>query len=125
MKQRCIKIVVIVLVTVLSFTAVVSAATELSRTANLAASAPYAQTSKVTSETGNARIYGYTSNGVAAKFTILRYTTQTSYSGVYTSGELTICGTVYKNYNGLAYAGYMQTANSATGAAGSVTIYAK
>ena len=125
MKNRCMRVLALVFVTVLGFTLIVSAAGELSRTAYLSATAAYTQTSKVASEAGLTKIKGKTTNEVAAKFTILRYINQSVYTGVYTSSALVTCETQYTNYNGLAYAGYMQPAYVTYGAVGEVTIYAK
>lgn len=82
----------------------------------------YTKTPRVDSSSGEVRIYGNTTNGGEAKFTILKYTSPTAYTGVYTSAPLTSCGTAWKNYSGLAYAGYMQPYGVAQGVTGEITV---
>ena len=122
--KRSVQMVIVVVLTILCFTLVVSAA-EVSKYAQLSAAAPYAQTARANSDSGNARINGATTNGVPAIFALLKYTSPNATAGVYSSGPLTAYGTGWGNYGALAYAGYIQQRDSSSHATGGVTVYTK
>ena len=115
--------VLLVAITIFSVTAYATAPAGYDASASISGSILYAKTTKVSSSTGYAYIYGETENNVAADFSLLMYTSQTMYTAVYTVSNVSSVQSPSYNYNGLAYAGYIQRHTANVGIKGSVYLY--
>ena len=124
MKNRVMRVFAIILIAVTCFSLVAYAAVE-SYTSELTATMRYAQTQRANSATGEAKLYGFTTNNKSANFAIIKFTSQTMSTTVAQWSNLQSASSVYTNYGGLAYAGYMQSSTASLGAIGRVTIYAR
>ena len=120
--NRLLRILLLVVVTTLAFAIFASAAGPVS--AQLTVSGTYRQTSRLASDTGQVKLSGSVTTTTTATFKILAYTTQTSTLSVWADNVTGVDSftTPNRNFQYLAYAGYVQRYNQNVGVAATVSI---